>query len=138
MFFFFSLYLVALAQGGHKPCLQAFGADQFDEDDPKELKSKSSFFNWWTFCLCISVLVGLLVLSYIQENMSWELGFGIPCIVMCLALLIFLFGSMTYRFQIKRDGRNPFVRISRVFVKAVRNWQASPAIVSNEEGSNFG
>ncbi|KAI3464331.1 hypothetical protein Pfo_020994 [Paulownia fortunei] len=133
IFFFFSLYLVALAQGGHKPCLQAFGADQFDENDQEECKAKSSFFNWWNFCLCASVLVGLLLLSYIQENLSWELGFGIPCIVMCLALIVFWLGSMTYRFHINSDQRNPFVRISRVFVKAAKNWQAAPTVISIEQ-----
>ncbi|KAK6129606.1 hypothetical protein DH2020_036651 [Rehmannia glutinosa] len=132
IFFFFSLYLVALAQG-NKPCLQAFGADQFDEEDEKECKAKGSFFNWWSFGVALSILVGLWVLSYIQENLSWELGFGIPCIVMCFALIVFLIGSMTYRFPIRNGERNPFVRIGRVFVRAARNWRIAPSIISIDE-----
>ncbi|KAL3615309.1 hypothetical protein CASFOL_040970 [Castilleja foliolosa] len=135
IFFFCSLYLVALAQGGHKPCLQAFGAEQFDESDEDECKAKSSFFNWWNFCLCASVVVGLLVLSYIQDNMSWELGFGIPCIVMCLALIVFLLGSMTYRFHVHGDSRNPFLRISRVFVDAAKNWRFLDKALLEPNGS---
>ncbi|GFP81382.1 protein nrt1/ ptr family 5.10, partial [Phtheirospermum japonicum] len=131
--FFFSLYLVALAQGGHKPCVQAFGADQFDEDNENELKTKGSFFNWWYFSMNGGILVALLVLSYVQDNLSWELGFGIPCIVMCFALIIFLTGSRTYRFRVNNDERNPFVRIGRVFVKAARNWRTEPTIIISIE-----
>ncbi|KAK6122597.1 hypothetical protein DH2020_043654 [Rehmannia glutinosa] len=131
--FFFCLYLIAFVQGGHKPCVQAFGADQFDEEDEKELKAKSSFFNWWYFSMNGGIVVALLVLNYIQENLSWELGFGIPCLVMCFALIIFLLGSMTYRFPIKNDEMNPFVRIGRVFVEAARNWRNAPTTISIEQ-----
>ncbi|KAG6435268.1 hypothetical protein SASPL_100138 [Salvia splendens] len=138
-FFFFALYLIAFAVGGHKPCLQAFGADQFDDKNEKELQSKSSFFNWWNFCFCVSTVVGLLVLTYIQENLSWELGFGIPCIVMCFSLFVFLFGIGTYRFRVKSDQRNPFVRITRVFMIAMKNRHASAleGVAIEEEGAQF-
>ncbi|KAJ9559905.1 hypothetical protein OSB04_005065 [Centaurea solstitialis] len=133
--FFISLYLLALAQGGHKPCVQAFGADQFDSDNPEECKAKSSFFNWWYFGLCAGPTVGIFVVSYIQDTLSWALGFGIPCIIMGLALLIFLSGTTTYRFAEKTEEKSPFTRIGRVFVKAARNWRITPSAVEQECGT---
>ncbi|CAA2975836.1 NRT1 PTR FAMILY -like, partial [Olea europaea subsp. europaea] len=131
--FYFSLYLVALAQGGHKPCVQAFGADQFDEHDLRESEAKSSFFNWWYFSMNLGTIMALLVLCYIQDNLSWGLGFGIPCIVMCLALITFLLGTRTYRFRVRSDERNPFVRIGRVFLNATRNWRTTQTAISKGE-----
>ncbi|CAN6476273.1 unnamed protein product [Victoria cruziana] len=117
--FFFSLYLVAIGQGGHKPCLQAFGADQFDETIPEEQKSKSSFFNWWYFALCFANTVSILVLNYIQEDIGWGLGYGIPCLSMALGLIIFLGGTFTYRISLAQE-EGPFTRILQVFVAAFR------------------
>ncbi|KAK4413386.1 protein NRT1/ PTR FAMILY 5.10 [Sesamum alatum] len=131
--FFFSLYLVAFAQGGLSPCSLAFGADQFDEEYEYECKAKSTFFNWWYFFSFGGILLPLLTLNYIQDNVGWELGFGIPAIVMCLALVLFLAGSMTYRFRVNADGRNPFARIYRVFVRAAKNWKAAPVAISIDE-----
>lgn len=125
IFFFFSLYLVASAQGGHRPCVQALGADQFDEQNPEERKAKSSFFNWWNFGLCGGSIVTNLIISYIQENLSWALGFGVPCIVMLIALLVFLLGSKTYRYTtVTKHKKSPFVRIGNVFLAACKNWRA--------------
>ncbi|KAF3445416.1 hypothetical protein FNV43_RR10592 [Rhamnella rubrinervis] len=134
--FFFSLYLVAIAQGGHKPCVQAFGADQFDGQDPKESKAKSSFFNWWYFGLCAGASATILIVSYIQENLSWGLGFGVPCIAMVVALIVFLLGTTTYRYtnNIVRDKGSPFVRIGKVFISAFRNWRIPPSAIIATDG----
>ncbi|KAJ4967005.1 hypothetical protein NE237_018854 [Protea cynaroides] len=135
IFFFSSLYLVALAQGGHRPCVQAFGADQFDGQHPEEFKSKSSFFNWWFFGTCGGIMCSYFILNYIQDNLSWGLGFGIPCVWMIVALAIFLLGTKTYRYSSTDDNHNPFKRIAQVFVAAVRNWRTTqPAAPVDEEG----
>ncbi|KAL5558426.1 hypothetical protein UlMin_034637 [Ulmus minor] len=133
--FFFALYLIAFAQGGHKPCVQAFGADQFDGNDPEECKARGSFFNWWYFGICIGSLFTVTVLSYIQDNISWALGFGIPCIAMIAALVIFLLGTKTYRYGVIQDGKKPFLSIGKVFVAAFRNWRKTTSAVAMEEES---
>ncbi|KAF8051555.1 hypothetical protein N665_1708s0007 [Sinapis alba] len=119
---FVSLYLIAIGQGGFKPCIKVFGADQFDENDLNESKGRSSYFNWFMFGSCASITTTLFVSTYIQENLSWSLGFGTQCVSMLLALFLFLLGTKTYRFTTARgEKNNPFARIGRVFMEAVKN-----------------
>ena len=42
--------------GGIKPCVSTFGADQFDEGDPRERREKASFFNWFYWSINIGAL----------------------------------------------------------------------------------
>ena len=119
--FYTSLYMVALAQGGHKPCVQAFGADQFDESDPREAVSRSSFFNWWYFGICFGATITLVFLSYIEDNIGWGLGFGIPCVVMAFALVLFLLGTRTYRYYVSDSKQLSLFARAREAFAAWRN-----------------
>ncbi|KAF3515124.1 hypothetical protein F2Q69_00007990 [Brassica cretica] len=137
--FFCSLYLVAIAQGGHKPCVQAFGADQFDSDHPKERLARGSFFNWWFLFLSGGIAISILVMVYIQSNVNWAFGFGIPCLFMVMALAIFFLGRKTYRYpkRTHEKNNNGFVRIGRVFFGAIKNrklMNLNKAMLLGEEG----
>lgn len=109
-------------QGANRPCLQAFGADQFDDNDQKERKAKAAFLNWWNFSLSAGTLTAYSVLNYINENLSWQLGYGIQTVIMLFGLLLFLLGTGSYGLHVHSSENNPFVRIGSVFVKTIRNW----------------
>ncbi|KAJ1286434.1 hypothetical protein BS78_03G351400 [Paspalum vaginatum] len=130
--FYVSLYLVALAEAGHKPCAQAFGADQFDQHDTKESVSRSSFFNWWYFGMCSGTAATTLVSSYIQDNIGWALGFGIPCLVMVVALLVFLLGTRSYRYYALTES-SPFARLARAFVAMIKGSKSSGTLASDDD-----
>ncbi|TVU16706.1 hypothetical protein EJB05_40281 [Eragrostis curvula] len=95
--FYMSLYLIAVAQGADKPCGLAFAADQFDPEHPKERASRGSLFNWWFFCMAIGISVAVSVVGYIQDNVGWGAGFGVPCAIVFCAFVVFLLGTPTYR-----------------------------------------
>ncbi|KAI3900078.1 hypothetical protein MKW98_000978 [Papaver atlanticum] len=136
IFFFSSLYLIAIGKAGFKPCAQAFGADQFDVRNPKECASKSSFFNWWFFGQCVGSSISFLILTYVQENINWTLGFGIPCIFMAVALLVFLLGTKSYRFSVKQDKETQLLGILRVFSRAAKNWRTNSSVAATGEMPN--
>nr|GME13563.1 protein NRT1/ PTR FAMILY 5.6 [Ipomoea batatas] len=66
-----AIYLISLATGGFKPCLESFGADQFDDDHPEERKQKMSFFNWWNVSLCCGLLFGVTLIAYVEDYVAW-------------------------------------------------------------------
>ncbi|KAI5061811.1 hypothetical protein GOP47_0022350 [Adiantum capillus-veneris] len=112
------LYLIALGNGGIKPNVSSFGADQFDEHDSKEWKYMPSFFNWFYFIISIGSLISVTVFVYIQDNVGFAWGFGIPAALMAIAIVIFVVGSFLYRYKL--PSGSPLTRIMQVIVAAVR------------------
>lgn len=119
-FFYTSLYVIALGAGGTKPNISTFGADQFDDFDPHENKLKASFFNWWMFSSFLGGLFATLALVYVQENLGWGLGYGIPTAGLIVSLLVFYVGTPYYRHKVRKTD-NPTKQIFRVLLRAFGN-----------------
>ncbi|KAJ1295853.1 hypothetical protein BS78_01G254600 [Paspalum vaginatum] len=117
---YLGLYLVALGEGGIKPCTSALGAEQFDAADPVERVTKSSFFNWYYFSINIGSLLSGTVLVWAQDNVGWGVGFVVPTVSMVCGLAAFAAGRRLYRYK-KLRGSSPLTRVAQVVVAAVRN-----------------
>ncbi|KAL3510808.1 hypothetical protein ACH5RR_030209 [Cinchona calisaya] len=115
---YISLLLTAIGAGGIRPCVVSFGADQFDETDPKQKRSTWKFFNWYYFCMGASMLVAVTIIVYIQDNIGWGWGLGIPTVAMALSIIAFIFGYPLYR-KLDPSG-SPFTRLVQVCVAAYR------------------
>ncbi|XP_062095453.1 protein NRT1/ PTR FAMILY 5.6-like [Humulus lupulus] len=116
--FFVAIYLISIGTGGHKPALESFGADQFDEENPKERKQKMSFFNWWNFGLCSGLLIGVTVIVYLQDHVSWGVADIVLTVVMAISLAIFIIGRPAYRYR--RPTGSPLTPMLQVLVAAIR------------------
>ncbi|XP_048495533.1 protein NRT1/ PTR FAMILY 5.6 [Beta vulgaris subsp. vulgaris] len=114
--FFAAAYLMAVATGGYKPCLESFGADQFDDNHPKERKQKMSFFNWWNVGVSCGLFVGVTLIVYVQENVSWGICFILLTTIMGVTVLVLLLGRPFYRYKIALGS--PLTPLLQVLVAA--------------------
>ncbi|KAG0552877.1 hypothetical protein BDA96_01G545900 [Sorghum bicolor] len=118
--YFGGLYIVAFGNGGTKPNISTIGADQFDEFDPREKMHKLSFFNWWMFTIFLGILFSSSVLVYLQDNVSWPIGYGIPTLGLLVSIIIFLAGTRLYRHKVPQGSA--FTSMGRVIAAALLKW----------------
>lgn len=115
--FFLAMYLISIGTGGHKPALESFGADQFDDDHPEERKQKMSYFNWWNFGLCSGLLFGVTLIVYVQDHVSWGVADIVLLLIMAVSLVVFIIGRPFYRFR-KPHG-SPLTPMLQVLFAAI-------------------
>ncbi|CAM8880718.1 unnamed protein product [Rhodiola kirilowii] len=119
--FFAALYTLTIGTGGTKPNISTIGADQFDDFHPKEKSQKLSFFNWWMFSIFFGTLFANTVLVYVQDNVGWTLGYGLPTAGLAISIVVFLTGTPFYRHRVPNGS--PFTRMAKVIVVAFKNWK---------------
>uniref|UniRef100_A0A383WJ92 Major facilitator superfamily (MFS) profile domain-containing protein n=1 Tax=Tetradesmus obliquus TaxID=3088 RepID=A0A383WJ92_TETOB len=120
---FGSLGVIALGTGGIKPNVSAFGADQFDEKDPQDKREKERFFNWFYLAINVGSLIACTAVVYVQDAISWSLGFALPAAAMASAVLLFLAGSANYRHVAPTES--PMARVVKVVAAALKNrWRS--------------
>jgi peptide/histidine transporter 3/4 len=124
--FMVGLYIIGLGTGMLRPCLAAFGADQFDLDDPQECKKIRSYFNWLYFSISVGAIIAIIAVIYVAENVSWPWGFGMVGFAMLCSTLSFLAGIFLYRHQTTKGS--PLTRMAQVLVASLRKRKvAAPA-----------
>lgn len=64
------------------------GADQFEEDNPKEGHSKVTFFSYFYLALNIGYLFSNTILGYFENEGMWALGFGCQRVCICSSGLV--------------------------------------------------
>ncbi|XP_059644192.1 protein NRT1/ PTR FAMILY 5.8-like isoform X2 [Cornus florida] len=140
---FWSLYVISLGQGGYNPSLQALGADQLEDEEElpcskndQSSNKKSLFFQWWYFGICSGSLLGVSLMSYIQDTLGWGLGFAIPTMAMAISIAFFSLGSRYYTYnQDKSIDMKSFDNIVQ-FIKATASKILNGGITISDNKSN--
>ncbi|XP_028762889.1 protein NRT1/ PTR FAMILY 4.3-like [Neltuma alba] len=114
--FFLAIYLVALGSGCVKPNMIAHGGDQFNQENPQQLKKLSTYFNSAYFAFSMGELVALTVLVWVQTHSGMDVGFGVSAAAMALGLISLISGTLYYRN--KPPQGSILTPIAQVFVAA--------------------
>lgn len=86
--------MIAIGTGGIKPCVSAFGGDQFKI--PEQAKQLATFFSLFYLAINAGSLISTTITPILREDVHcfgelecFSLGFGVPGILMVVAICKF-------------------------------------------------
>ncbi|XP_013877668.1 solute carrier family 15 member 1b [Austrofundulus limnaeus] len=118
------LILIALGTGGIKPCVAAFGGDQFEDDQEKQ---RSTFFSIFYLSINAGSLLSTVITPILRaqkcgihtQQQCYPLAFGVPAALMVVALIVFIVGSGMYN-KVPPAG-NILVKVCKCISFAIKN-----------------
>lgn len=85
------MIFIAFGSGGIKPCVVAFGGDQFHL--PDQTAQLRSYFSWFYFSINVGALLSTTITPILREDVQcfgdddcYPLAFGLPAILMLIAI----------------------------------------------------
>ncbi|XP_064296721.1 solute carrier family 15 member 1 [Phalacrocorax carbo] len=118
------LILIALGTGGIKPCVSAFGGDQFEDDQEKQ---RTRFFSIFYLSINAGSLLSTIITPILRaqecgihsKQRCYPLAFGVPAALMAVALVVFIIGSRMYK-KVQPQG-NIMIQVSKCIAFAIKN-----------------
>ncbi|XP_033843304.1 solute carrier family 15 member 1-like [Periophthalmus magnuspinnatus] len=118
------LFLIALGTGGIKPCVAAFGGDQFTNEQENQ---RRTFFSVFYLCINGGSLLSTIITPILRAQQCgihtkmecYPLAFGVPAALMVVALVVFIVGSPMY-FKAKPQG-NIMLDVCKCIGFAIKN-----------------
>ncbi|GJN36101.1 hypothetical protein PR202_gb24937 [Eleusine coracana subsp. coracana] len=118
------IFLLCVSAAGSRFNQATMGADQFDSPADRDV-----LFNWYFILLYSSSVLSSTAITYVQDTVSWTLGFGIAAAASVVGLAGLLLGSPYYRRPAVRCS--PFTGLARVVVAAARKRNVNVTTLSS-------
>ncbi|XP_055915649.1 peptide transporter family 1 isoform X1 [Eupeodes corollae] len=119
------LALIALGSGGIKPCVSAFGGDQFKM--PEQVKQAATFFSLYYFAINAGSLISTTVTPILREDVRcfgkqecYSLAFAVPAVLMILSIIIFVLGRPLYK--IRPPAGNVVVLVCKTIANGISTY----------------
>ncbi|XP_049634476.1 solute carrier family 15 member 1 [Suncus etruscus] len=118
------LILIALGTGGIKPCVSAFGGDQFEEGQEKQ---RNRFFSIFYLAINAGSLLSTIITPMLRvqtcgihyKQSCYPLAFGVPAALMAVSLIVFVLGSRMYK-KTQPQG-NIMAKVAKCIGFAIKN-----------------
>ncbi|XP_031634096.1 solute carrier family 15 member 2-like isoform X2 [Contarinia nasturtii] len=117
------LVLIAIGAGGIKPCVAAFGADQFKM--PEQAHQIAPYFSLFYFTMNAGASLSTVITPLLRANVHcfgdndcYSLAFGVPAVLMIISIVFFVIGKSSYT-HVKTSSENMIIRMYKCTKHAI-------------------
>lgn len=98
--FYAGLMLICVGMGGVKPNVSVMVGDQFDDENDKNI---SALYDLFYLGINFGSFFSLLLVPYLKANYGASVAFGVPGVLMFVALVVFALGTKKYTIKMPKD-----------------------------------